>query len=202
VALLLAFTLGYSLSRFEDRRSAVVLEANAIMTAFLRADLLPQAERQTLREAIRAYAASRDFTGATDVDAAIAASVAKQEKLWPLSISLTDGRLAGAERTLLLSSVNEVLDDHLIRAAAATQRLPLPVLGLAVGLAAVAVFLSAFNEKARRFPVTTFLLQSIGIAAVVALILDFDNTSEGLIRVDSWIMSSTVADMDRLLAGG
>ena len=40
------------------------------------------------------------------------------------------------------------------------------------------------------------------MATLVTLILDFDDTATGLIRMDSWIMASTVEDMDRLLAGG
>lgn len=202
VALLLAFTLGYSLARYQDRRAAVVSEANSVMTAFLRADLLPTAQRAEMRAAIRDYAATRDVSGVSDIAAAIEASLAAQALLWPKAIALSDGHLAGAERTLLLSAVNEVLDDHLRRISAATQRLPLPVLGLAIALAAAAVFLSAWNEHSKRFPYPTFALQALGLAAVVTLILDFDNTGEGLVRVDSWIMSSTIEEMDRLIAAG
>lgn len=68
------------------------------------------------------------------------------------------------------------------------------------GFAASAVFLSAYNEKSRRFPATTFLIQSFGLAAVVMLILDFDNVNKGLILIDAWIMTSTVAEMDRISA--
>lgn len=202
VGLLLAFTLGTALSRYHERRAAVVVEANAVMTAFLRADLLPTEERQDLREIIRAYAATRDVTRVTNLEAAVAASLAAQAQLWPHAVALTDGRLTGAERAFFLSSVNEVLDDHLIRVAAATQRVPLAVLVIAVGLAAAAVFLSAYNEKSRHFPATTFLFQAFALAAVVTLILDFDNTAGGLIRIDSWIMTSTIEEMDRILAGG
>ena len=200
VALLLAFTLGFALSRFQDRRAAVVDEANAVMTAFLRADLLPAAERQELRALIRAYAATRDVSGSTDIAASVAASIEAQAVLWPKAIALSEGRITGAERTLLLSAVNDVLDDHLERLAAATERVPLPVLGLAVLLAASAVFLSAYNEHSRKFPAPTFLMQAIGLAAVVMLILDFDNAADGLIRIDTWILASTVEDMDRIIA--
>ena len=202
VALLLAFTLGTALSRYQDRRAAVVIESNAVMTAFLRADLLPPEERQDFREMIRAYAATRDMSHVTDIEEAVAASLAAQENLWPQAVALTEGRLTGAERTFVLSSINDVLDNHLTRAAAASQRIPIAVLVLSVGLAASAVFLSAYNERSRRFPATTFIVQSFGLAAVVMLILDFDNTTGGLIRIDGWIMSSTVAEMDRILGGG
>jgi hypothetical protein len=202
VALLLAFTLGYALDRYQERRQAVVIEANAVMTAFLRADLLPSEERLEFQRTIRAYAATRDMTRVTDIETAVAATLAAQEKLWPQAITLSEGRLAGPERTFLLAAVNEVLDDHLVRAAAASQRIPIAVLVIAVGLAGSAVFLSAFNERSRRFPALTFLVQAFGFSAVVVLILDFDNTADGLIRIDGWIMQSAVVEMDRILDGG
>jgi hypothetical protein len=202
VALLLAFTLAFALARHQERREAVVAEANSVMTAFLRADVLPDTERQAFRQVIRDYAATRNFAGASDIEGMVMASLAAQEELWPQAVTLTEGRLAGPERVFLLASVNEVLDDHLVRASAGTQRLPLPVLVLSVLLAAAAVFLSAFSERASRFPALAFLIQSLSIAAVVTLILDFDNAGDGLVRTDDWIMASTVAEMDRILGGG
>jgi hypothetical protein len=198
-ALLLAFTLGFALARHQERRQAVVVEANAVMTAFLRADLLPPEERRAFRQAVRDYAATRDFAHASDLEGMVEASLAAQAKLWPLAVALTDGRLVGPERTFLLAAVNDVLDDHLVRAASGTQRLPLPVLALSVCLAAAALFLSAFSETAARFPAPAFIVQALSIAAVVTLILDFDNAGGGMIRTDDWIMSSTLAEMDRLL---
>jgi hypothetical protein len=202
VALLLAFTLAYALARHQERREAVVAEANAVMTAFLRADVLPDPERQAFRQIIRDYAATRNFADASDIEGMVMASLAAQEKLWPEAVALTEGRLAGPERVFLLTSVNEVLDDHLVRAAAGTQRLPLPVLALSALLAAAAVFLSAFSERASRFPAPAFLIQSLSIAAVVTLILDFDDAGEGLVQTDDWIMASTVNEMDRILGDG
>ncbi len=202
VALLLAFTLGFALSRFQDRRDAIVDEANAVMTAFLRADLLPAAERRELQQVIRDYTATRRFSNVADVVGAVTESLAQQQKLWPTAVALTEGRLTGPERTFLLASVNDVLDVHLLRAAARAERVPLPVLGLAVLLSAAAVFLSSYNERSKRFPIVSFFIQAFGVAALVTLILDFDDTSTGMIHMDGWIMASTVEDMDRLLAGG
>jgi hypothetical protein len=200
VALLLAFTLGFALSRFQERRDAIVDEANVIMTAFLRADLLPEPERRELQEEMRAYAATRMFSNVADATTAVQQSLARQETLWPLAVALSEGRLVGPERTFLLSSINEVLDAHLRRAAARAERVPLTVLGIAVLLSAAAVILSSYNESPSRFPVLSFVIQALGVATLVTLILDFDDTSQGFIRMDSWIMASTVADIDRLLA--
>jgi hypothetical protein len=42
LALILAFTFGMAVSRFDARKQLVLDEANAIGTTYLRADLLPQ----------------------------------------------------------------------------------------------------------------------------------------------------------------
>src|SRR2546423_9480654 len=63
VGLVLAFGLALAVGRYEDRRAAVVDEANAIGTTYLRAQTLPEPYR------IQSLAALRRYT-----DAAIALS--------------------------------------------------------------------------------------------------------------------------------
>src|SRR5262245_8881712 len=56
VGLILAFGLSLAVGRYEDRRSASVTEANAIGTAFLRAQLIAEPQRS------RSLALFRDYT--------------------------------------------------------------------------------------------------------------------------------------------
>jgi hypothetical protein len=46
LGLRIAFTYAFALDRHSSRKAAVLLEANALSTAFLRADLLQEPERQ------------------------------------------------------------------------------------------------------------------------------------------------------------
>ena len=55
LALLLGFTFAMAISRFEVRKQLVLDEANAIGTTFLRAQLLPQPQRQELSNLLRQY---------------------------------------------------------------------------------------------------------------------------------------------------
>jgi hypothetical protein len=55
VALLLAFTFSRSLERFRTRSEAVVDEANAIGTAYLRAQLLPPSVGEPTQQVLRDY---------------------------------------------------------------------------------------------------------------------------------------------------
>jgi len=59
LGLMLAFTYAFTLSRANARKQSVVEEANAIGTAFLKADLLPEPGRSEVRA--RPSAASRDL---------------------------------------------------------------------------------------------------------------------------------------------
>ena len=55
LGLLLAFSVSMAVSRFEARKVAVVDEANAIGTAYLRAALLPESQHAELNEAFKRY---------------------------------------------------------------------------------------------------------------------------------------------------
>jgi hypothetical protein len=59
---LLGFTLGMAVSRFDRRRELVVREANAIGTTYLRAQTLAQPYRDNLEQLLREYVDARiDF---------------------------------------------------------------------------------------------------------------------------------------------
>src|SRR5262245_26018191 len=55
LALMLAFTFGAAATHFDARRQNVLNEANAIRTAYLRADLLPEPDREEIRNLLREY---------------------------------------------------------------------------------------------------------------------------------------------------
>ena len=87
VGLVLAFGLAMAVGRYDARRAAVVDDANAIGTAYLRA--------QTLREPVRGRSLplyvqytdaslrlSRSVPGSPDAKRAIAAESALQRQLW------------------------------------------------------------------------------------------------------------------------
>lgn len=59
LGLVIAFTFSGAAARFDARRQLVVEEANAIGTAYLRIDLLPESSRPALRDLFRQYVDSR-----------------------------------------------------------------------------------------------------------------------------------------------
>src|SRR5262245_3324527 len=87
LGLLIAFTFSGAASRFDERRKLIVEEANAIGTAYLRIDLLPEAFQAGLRERFRDYLDSRlaAYRALPDVEAAqteLRKSGEIQQALW------------------------------------------------------------------------------------------------------------------------
>jgi hypothetical protein len=59
VAFLIGFAFSGAASRFIDRQDIIVKEANALGTAYLRADTIAESQRSELKAAIKEYTADR-----------------------------------------------------------------------------------------------------------------------------------------------
>jgi hypothetical protein len=190
LGLLLAFTFGMAGDRFEKRKTLVIEEANAIGTAWLRTDLIPEPQRTQARDTLRQYTQSRlDATVPSNRDAAIARSEQLQGPLWA-----TTAAAAAASPTptvaLFVAAVNEVIDMH-ARRLAASLRNPIPpsIFGT---LYAVAILVLGALGYARGLTgdgsaVETSVL-SLVLAVVLLLILDLDRPYEGLLTVSQQAM--------------
>ena len=124
LGLMLAFTYSFSLSRADLRKAALIKEVNAISTAFLRADLLPEPGRTEVRDRLFDYAKSRYVEPGTvrtlqEVEKVVDRSVQIQSKIWPAvkSALRQKGDMSDPEKALLVSAVNDVLDAHTSRMA-------------------------------------------------------------------------------------
>jgi len=89
--LLIAFSFSGAQSRLDARRAMIVEEANAIGTAYLRLDLLPEPERATLQDRFRSYVDARVgyYRRMMDADASRAQhnrARALQREIWERAI--------------------------------------------------------------------------------------------------------------------
>ena len=100
MALLLGFSFSGAVSRFDTRRELIVQETNAIGTAWLRVDLLPEAAQPQIRDDFRAYLDARlafyQNLGAERAKAVddLALSEKLQNKIWRESIAAATDFLA------------------------------------------------------------------------------------------------------------
>jgi hypothetical protein len=188
VALLLAFGLTMAVGRYEARRGAVVLEANAIGTTYLRAQTLSEPTRSESLELLRRYADARIALSESVPDspkfqAASRSSIDIQNRLWGLAgDALNTAPTASAPR-LYVESLNEMIDAHTTRVAALENRIPTPVLWLQVLASALALGVLGMFLASHERGVLMALLAAGLLAVMLLVIFDLDRPHRGLITV-------------------
>lgn len=191
LGLLLAFTLSLSLQRFDARSEAIVEEANAIGTAYLRSHLLPPPVRAPVQALFRDYVALRVQAGnATMVDTEVlranyVRAHAVQDRIWQWTARAVELDDRPATTGLFIQSLNEMIDANARRTAALNRHVPEIVLyllyitfvltGTIVGYAA--------GLAGHRASFATYIMVAL-IALLVFIIVDLDRPRRGLITVD------------------
>jgi hypothetical protein len=191
LGLLVAFTFSGAASRFDDRRTMIVTEANDIGTAYLRIDLLPQAAQAPLRDAFHRYVDSRLASYARDISAeefntAFARSQVIQAEIWKLAVA-AGGRpdAPPAANMLLLPAINEMIDITSTRAAALRFHPPWPIFAMLLLTALVCALLAGNAMLRSRSPNWLHVLGFAAITTVTLYVIaDLEYPRRGLIQVD------------------
>ena len=115
---LLAFVTNIALSNFNERRQLVIMEANAIGTAYLRAGYLSELIGRESRLLLGEYVNLRlDALDPTRTEAAINRSEQIQNELW-IRAEEVARESPGPTVALYVSSINEIIDLHTQRLSA------------------------------------------------------------------------------------
>ncbi|MFN0066013.1 MAG: hypothetical protein ACKVYV_00090 [Limisphaerales bacterium] len=189
LGLLLAFTYSLASSRHDTRKQIVVHEANAIGTAWLRAELLPEPARVEFRDQLRRYLEARILPDGADTDTrrfeeALRKSESLHADLWATTIRSMSGRTPTELDGLVVVAVNEVIDVHSQRVAASLDHVPWIVLLLLFVAAAFSMALTGFGcGLSRRRNHTLTITLAAMIVAVTTVILDLDRPRRGFIKV-------------------
>jgi hypothetical protein len=201
VGLVLAFGLALALGRYDSRRAAVVDDANAIGTTYLRAQTLAEPFRtQSLERLVRytdtSIRLSRAVPTTTKARQAIADGQKLQRELWSLAgQALAEEPVASAPR-LYVETLNEMIDMQTVRVAALNNRVPGAVLAVEVIFGAAALGLLAFYLAVLGRGVLPALLASALICLLLFVTFDLDRPTRGLIRVPSTPLTSLRASME------
>jgi hypothetical protein len=188
VGLILAFGLSLAVGRYEERRAAVVDEANAIGTTYLRAETLAEPQRTQTLTLLRTYAdmsilLSREVPGSAGARRTVATSGALQRRLWRLAgKALTRAPVASAPR-LYVESLNTTFDTQNTRIATRNNRVPgavlaLELLGASAALALLALYLAILGRG-----LVPVLLAAGLVTLLLLVIFDLDRPTRGLIRI-------------------
>src|SRR5262245_51588586 len=198
VAFLIAFAFSGAGERFVNRLDIIVEEANALGTAWLRADVLPEPQRGELKATLKEYTADRVTLLSTQDWDEIWRLLGKvsdlQERMWSAALAGTQGD--APTMNLVLPPLNEVIDLHTTHLAQATRRLPRPILIVLLGTAALSLLLVGVGNgrSGRRFPLLDAVYAGV-LAVALWMTIDLDRPRQGLIQVSSQPMVDALAAM-------
>jgi uncharacterized membrane protein SirB2 len=190
LGLLLGFTFAGATSRFEQHQQLSVKEANAIGTAYLRLDILPQDSQAEMRSLIRDYLNARIGVQASlpDIGAAERGMVQAsqlQRQIWSRAIAATRADPTQKSALLLLPAIGEMMDVATERDVAFHTHLPTLIFYLLIFIALMSALLAGYSmakRKSRSF--LHMFLYAACVSSTIYTLTDLEFPRAGLIRVD------------------
>lgn len=200
LGLLVGFSFSFALSRAEIRKETQLYEAMAISTAFLRAEVLEEPGKSALRASLAAYAETRVSDRSINTkegrQAFLARTLAAQADLWPTMLTALEDDTDPSLRALVITGMTDVLDAHTRRFAAGTDYVPQFAKIMLLSVAMASMFFVGNNSGLRGRELTwRTLIIAFVLSVVMIVILDFERPQEGLIRIDTGIMETTIDDL-------
>ena len=202
VGLVLAFGLSLAVGRYEDRRAAVVDDANTIGTAYLRAQTIAEPERTRSLLLLRRYnelaiqltyerpespALVRTTTAQGDV----------QRALWRLAGQALNRRPVASAPRLYVDSLNAMIDQQTVRVSGLNNRVPNAVLWFELlGAAAALALLAAYLAILGKGVLPVFTAATI-VSFLILVTFDLDRPTRGLITVPATPLLSLQATMSK-----
>jgi hypothetical protein len=200
LGLLLAFTFSMAATRFENRKLAVVDEANAIGTAYLRTSLLPEPQRSEATAAFERYVDVRLELATADWFTAQKAELQAEEAdlqrtLWSAGVAAAQLDQRAVTTGLYIQALNEVIDSAGRTDAGLRNHVPESVLYLIFAVCAVMAGIMGYASGVTGGrSVIAIVLMSLIMAAVIYVILDLDRPYRGIITLSQQSMTE-VKDM-------
>jgi len=186
LALLMAFTFSLAASRFDARRMVLLDESNAIGTAYLRADLIPEPHRTAVRDLLREYVDMRlEAARSLDASRTLTRSAELHTLIWEHVAAVGRDNPGSITAGLFVQSINDVIDLHAKRAMLALRnRIPSSIWYVLYGIAIMSLGTMGYHAGlagTRRSPGS--LIVCAAFTAVMWLTLDLDRPQQGMFRV-------------------
>jgi hypothetical protein len=186
LGLIIGFSFSMAASRYDQRKNLEEEEANAIGTAYVRADLLPAAEAAKLRPLLVAYIAQRvlfyDSRDAVKLRAINAKTAQLQAELWS---TIKGPALAQptAVNALVVKGMNDVLNSQGYTQAAWWNQIPRAAWWLMAAIAICCNLLIGYGVRDAKKESRLLLVLPLVVAIAFFLIADIDSPRGGVIRV-------------------
>ncbi len=202
VGLILAFGLALAVDRYESRRAAIVTEANAVGTTYLRAQTLPEPSRSRSLSLLPRYTGtairlSRSVPSSAQARAADANGQRIERTLWRLAAHEMSAAPTASAPRLYVETLNDMIDADSARVSALDNRVPTAVLilevaGAALALGLLAAYLAVLGGRA-----TAAVLLAAGLVALLLLVtFDLDRPTRGFIRVPATPLTDLRTSME------
>jgi hypothetical protein len=200
VGLILAFGLSLAVGRYEDRRAAVVSDANAIGTTYLRAQLIAEPERTRSLALLRRYTdlalrVSAEVPNSTAMRKTAAEQDVLQRRLWSLAgTAIGSAPIASAPR-LYVDALNTMIDEQTVRLSALNNRVPgsvlaLEVIGASIALGLLGLYLSVLGRG-----IWPMVFATVLVTMLLLVTFDLDRPTRGLITIPDTPYASLRASM-------
>jgi hypothetical protein len=192
---LIGFSFSMAVSRYDQRKNDEEAEANAIGTAYLRADLLPAEEAARVRQLLKTYTDQRInfYLGKDRADRTAGSDPVKvQNELWS-SVVHAAAAQPSPVLALTVSGTNEIFNTQADTRAAWLNRIPTAAWALMVLIAIFSNLLLGYRDRSSG----SLALLVLPVIASIAffLIADIDSPYIGTISVVPHNLMSTLAAM-------
>jgi hypothetical protein len=177
--------MGMASDRFDARRGLVLVEANAIGTAYLQADYLPESDAQAMKAALREYLDLRIVDDPSEVQANIGRSVALHAEMWAINAAAARSGHSPDLVSALGDSLSEVVAVHESRVVSSLYaRVPETVVILLLLGSALSLGMVGYNAGLkRRRSLLSAVVMIVALGVVLTLVIDLDRPRDGFITV-------------------
>jgi hypothetical protein len=201
LGLLLAFTFAMSLGRYDQRRTMVIAESNALGDFYTCASLLKEPHRSRLQDVIREYAQRKlDIARHVRSESDLQEELSWFEKMHArmtaiVADALGDGTPIAASLT---NTLNNVTSNNASRLAAYRERLPWSVVTLLfVGAVVPALLMGLQQGSSPRPHLSGTLCFFFMVTLVTYIILDLNHPVSGTITVSLEPFERLVRSMEK-----
>jgi hypothetical protein len=201
LAFILAFTFAIVSDRYDARKGLVREEANAIRTAFLRSDFLPEEDRGVAAGLFRQYLdirlAAVQSGDSNKVHEALAESARIQKQLWDMAVVNARKDMNSDVAALYIESLNDLTNFHALRVAVGLQaRVPLGIWVVLYALVILGMgaigYQTAIAGSRRSWAMSVL---AVSFSMVIALIAALDYPQSGYITVSQQPLQDLKASM-------
>lgn len=193
LALLMAFTFGMSNSRYDDRKSNLIDEANCIGTAVLRADIYPDSIKNEFKKDFKAYLSSRkDFytlkNDEAKIDASLKQTAITTNKLWNRAAFYAKNKDFFIQSNMMLPALNDMFDSTSKSNITYISKVPESIIYLLLIFSIIISYYIGYKSGLEKKIELNFILGFCTLICVVIFItLDLDRSRRGPINLNTEI---------------